>query len=80
MYNNQQSNNSGGIGGPGSGSGAGSGDQNDDHSPNYSRPPSSTFRGYSFMNFRNDSVSSVENQKILEDIQSKSHNQKERTS
>ena len=31
----------------------------DDNSPSYSRPPSSTFKGYSFMNFRNDSVSSV---------------------
>ena len=32
-------------------------------SPTYSRPPSSTFKGYSFMNFRNDSVSSVGNDK-----------------
>lgn len=31
----------------------------DENSPHYSRPPSSTFKGYSFMNFRNDSVSSV---------------------
>ena len=32
----------------------------------YSRPPSSTFRGYSFMNFRNDSLSSSENQNFSE--------------
>lgn len=35
-------------------------DANGDASPQYSRPPSSTFRGYSFMNFRNDSVSSTD--------------------
>ena len=30
----------------------------DEGSPHFSRPPSSTFRGYSFMNFRRDSNSS----------------------
>jgi hypothetical protein len=46
----------------------GDSDRGGGNSPEYSRPPSSTFKGYSFMNFRNDSVSSVgERDKNLSD-------------
>ena len=57
------------LGGIGFGDiGAGNGGFIDDPSPNYSRPPSSTFRGYSFMNFRNDSISSGDNQMTFSDM------------
>jgi len=45
----------------------------DDTSPHYSRPPSSTFRGYSFMNFRNDSVSSSIDQQQQQNFSETSH-------
>ncbi|CDW79087.1 camp-dependent protein kinase catalytic [Stylonychia lemnae] len=47
---------------------------NGEGSPQYSRPPSSTFRGYSFMNFRNDSISSVEQNNLSDNAkQSQQH-------
>eukprot|EP00347_Sterkiella_histriomuscorum_P003296 403364829 len=46
-----------------------------DGSPNYSRPPSSTFRGYSFMNFRNDSISSVDQNNNSDGVKKQSSQQ-----